>query len=421
MRISIRTSLPLVVLSFAHAARSTATRTSSPKESAGEHVHKRNNNLRGQRHQERRRANEESDDYLLLDDDEEGQGTIFAYDSQDGTDGISSRIVGGYQSDHKPWFALTLHKKEAGYARGPCAAAMVNRRWAVFAGHCISNYYENDMKETLSSLYIGAYQPWTKTDDGIKNYGRPYEIIPIARVIEHPDHIPGSASQHDIGLIELERDISPDFSSFHPVEIAPPKFDTTLQDGQMGEVFGFGQTAFGGFLAKELMAVEVGYVPEKKCSKLMDSWDITDEMLCFGGDGVRDSCGGDSGGPIIVENTLVGVVSWGYKCAEPDHPGIYSSTSYHYNWIKEHVGDLQTTAMLPEDKPLLQDFIPVPITDGIQSTPIPEKDEKDEAIVNSNGVEAAAAAADPDESDKEQVGAIETMETRDVSSNDYWQ
>ena len=32
-----------------------------------------------------------------------------------------------------------------------------------------------------------------------------------------------------------------------------------------------------------------------------------------------------------------------------------------------------------------------------------------------------AAAADPDESDKEQVGAIETMETRDFSSNDYWQ
>lgn len=184
----------------------------------------------------------------------------------------------------------------------------------------------------------------------------------------------------------------------------------------MGEVFGFGQTAFGGFLAKELMAVEVGYVPNKKCSKLMDSWDITDEMLCFGGDGARDSCGGDSGGPIIVENTLVGVVSWGYKCAELDHPGIYSSTSYHYNWIKEHVGDLQTTAMLPEDKPLLEDFIPVPITDGIQSTPIPEKDE---AIVNSNGV--GAAAADPDESDKEQVGAIETMETRDFSSNDYWQ
>ena len=238
MRISIRTSLLLVVLSFAHAARSTATRTSSPKESAGKHVHERNNNLRGQRHQERRRENEESDDYLLLqDDEEEGQGTIFAYDSEDGTDGISSRIVGGYQSDHKPWFALTLHKKEAGYARGPCAAAMVNRRWAVFAGHCISNYYENDMKDTLSSLYIGAYQPWTKTDDGIKNYGRPYEIIPIARVIEHPDHIPGSASQHDIGLIELERDISPDFASFRPVEIAPPQFDTTLQDGQMGEKF----------------------------------------------------------------------------------------------------------------------------------------------------------------------------------------
>jgi len=406
MRISV-TSLLLVASSFTHAATGAAATDTLVEESThndGKLEERKNNNLRGRRHQQRRKENEESDAYILFDEHHggEGHGTNVAFDSEDGTDGVESRIVGGYQSDHTPWFALTLHKKEAGYTRGPCAAAMVNRRWAVFAGHCISNYFEDDMKDTLSSLYIGAYQPWSKTDDGKKNYGRPYEVIPIARVIEHPDHVPGSASQHDIALIELERDISPEFTSFYPVEIAPPNFEKTLKDGKMGTVYGFGQTSFGGPLAKELLAVEVPYVNPKKCSKLMDRWDITPDMSCFGGDGVRDSCGGDSGGPLVVDKTLVGVVSWGYKCAEPDHPGIYSSTSYHYNWIKAHVGDLHSSETLPPD--MVQAPIPVPITDGLTAV----------------GEEAAAAdtqagsvsGADPSE---------EANETRDVDSNDYWQ
>ena len=401
MRISV--TLLLVASSFAHVAGATDTskeeRTTST--STGGRVNRRtNNNLRGQKQRQRRRDNEKSDAYILFDDDDEEERVVDK--SKDGTDGVESRIVGGYQSDHKPWFALTLHKKEAGYTRGPCAAAMVNRRWAVFAGHCISNYFEDDMKETLSSLYIGAYQPWSKTDDGKKNYGRPYEVIPIARVIEHPDHIPGSASQHDIALIELERDISPKFSSFYPVEMAPPNFEKTLKDGKLGTVYGFGQTSFGGSLAKELMAVEVPYVNPKTCSKLMDRWDITPDMSCFGGDGVRDSCGGDSGGPLVVDNTLVGVVSWGYKCAEPDHPGIYSSTSYHYEWIKKHVGELHTAEMLPKENDILHNPIPVPITDAVES----ETDTQEDGA-NGNGSE-------------EDADSTETSETRDVESNDYW-
>ena len=391
MRISFTLLLLVVVASsFTHATSATRTHT---EELSDNKVEGDSKNLRGHKKKQRRRENEQSEDYILLDDYDDDKGND-VYNSEDGAaDGIESRIVGGYQSDHKPWFALTLHKKEAGYTRGPCAAAMVNRRWAVFAGHCISNFFENDMKETLSSLYIGAYQPWSKTDDGKKNYGRPYEVIPISRVIEHPDHVPGSASQHDIALIELERDISPKFSSFYPVEMAPPNFDRILKDGKMGTVYGFGQTSFGGSLAKELMAVEVPYVNRNTCAKQMDRWDITPDMSCFGGDGIRDSCGGDSGGPLVVDNTLVGVVSWGYKCAEPDHPGIYSSTSYHYDWIKKHVGELHTTKMLLKEEDTSHNSIPVPITDAVESDVDTQADE---------------------------ANAVETAETKDVESNDYW-
>ena len=59
--------------------------------------------------------------------------------------------------------------------------------------------------------------------------------------------------------------------------------------------------------------------------------------------GGKDSCSGDSGGPIvkIVGQThiQVGVVSWGEGCAWADYPGVYARVSKAYSWIKATVCD----------------------------------------------------------------------------------
>ena len=51
---------------------------------------------------------------------------------------------------------------------------------------------------------------------------------------------------------------------------------------------------------------------------------------------------GDSGGPLVrVTSTglveVVGIVSWGIDCAQPDYLGIYTRVHTYLDWIKEQI------------------------------------------------------------------------------------
>ena len=65
---------------------------------------------------------------------------------------------------------------------------------------------------------------------------------------------------------------------------------------------------------------------------------ITSTMICAADTG-KDSCQGDSGGPLIVKGSdsfykICGLVSFGYKCAEPNAPGVYARVQAQLDWIK---------------------------------------------------------------------------------------
>ena len=91
--------------------------------------------------------------------------------------------------------------------------------------------------------------------------------------------------------------------------------------------------------------VRVPAITNKDCNKDYKDYplSIMDSMICAGyrGLGGKDACQGDSGGPLICNHgnkaVLVGVVSWGNGCAEPNHPGVYSRVTHVLDWIKDNM------------------------------------------------------------------------------------
>ena len=99
----------------------------------------------------------------------------------------------------------------------------------------------------------------------------------------------------------------------------------------------------GGKLPEALRFARVPLISHDVCEPLVaqfSSAPLTETMLCAGRlEGGPDACSGDSGGPLFVwpeelaRPILIGVVSWGYGCGQPNSPGVYARVSVFSEWI----------------------------------------------------------------------------------------
>ncbi|KAF5287000.1 hypothetical protein FQA39_LY16114 [Lamprigera yunnana] len=138
---------------------------------------------------------------------------------------------------------------------------------------------------------------------------------------------------NDVSLLFLSQDIV--FGSnaaWVPLTASPPS-----SINRVAHVSGWGALSSGGGSPDYLQAVAVTEVPQGDCNYYYGGR-ITDRMICFADPG-KDSCQGDSGGPLVDNRYFeqVGIVSWGWGCADPRYPGVYSNVYNLKSWIGRRI------------------------------------------------------------------------------------
>ncbi|KAJ6669942.1 hypothetical protein lerEdw1_000491 [Lerista edwardsae] len=126
--------------------------------------------------------------------------------------------------------------------------------------------------------------------------------------------------------------------------VKPLKVPKTYKDLKAGTkclVAGWGITANGQKNPSDtLREVNVSVINRRTCNdrKHYNSKPtVTMNMVCAGDKkGKKDSCTGDSGGPLICNGKQRGIVSFGRpnKCGDPKYPGVYTRLTEEYiSWM----------------------------------------------------------------------------------------
>ncbi|XP_043235315.1 clotting factor G beta subunit-like [Amphibalanus amphitrite] len=259
-------------------------------------------------------------------------------------------VTGGQDAVRQrwPWAALLGERGTSGDQRWFCGAVLVGRRALVTAAHCVVGRQPAQLL-----VRLGEYDLSTTAD------GRTQDLA-ASELLVHPGYAarPGQPHSplHDLAIIRLRR---PALLGPHvqPVCLPAAGQPAGALTGQPVSLAGWGLTEFAGSRSDVLQEAELRVVAPESCEAAYRQLPtfgtefpagLTDSVLCAtgggggGGELARDACRGDSGGPLVRRLAdgsyqLVGIVSAGVGCGNPEFPGLYTRISAHIDWILQNI------------------------------------------------------------------------------------
>ncbi|XP_046987239.1 trypsin-1-like [Schistocerca americana] len=231
--------------------------------------------------------------------------------------GHGGRIVNGKPAaDHEFPALASLHVNGSHY----CGANVLSENWLVTAAHCVTT-------SAPSEQYILA---------GTNSQTSGGSIHRVEQNIVHVNYTGMVDSSADIALLRVSPPLALDGVTVSTVKL--PAQGQEIEDGANAVAAGWGKLSsdYGNdTLAPWLQKTNLTIVNNQECQKDYSFNLILPEHVCAG-DRYSGICGGDSGGPLYVNEELVGLVSFSRYCSGLTPPSVYTRVPVFVDWIKEN-------------------------------------------------------------------------------------
>uniref|UniRef100_A0A1L8DQQ6 Putative trypsin n=2 Tax=Nyssomyia neivai TaxID=330878 RepID=A0A1L8DQQ6_9DIPT len=238
--------------------------------------------------------------------------------------GMMAKIIGGRNAMRGRWpWQVALYNPE--HEKFFCGGTLIAKSWVLTAAHCLMSDFGDSYV-----VFVGLHD----TDDPLMPSSNIHIVIDS---MIHPRYDVES-NDNDIALLHLQDEVK--LGGDVGLACLPDYLQASPDRSEVCKVLGWGSGTYRTALQEADMHIQ----SMRSCRRhYYDTGHvITRHMICASSKNYRsDTCGGDSGGPLLCRNhkhpsrpwTLFGITSFGDDCTVSESPGIYTRVSAYRKWI----------------------------------------------------------------------------------------